>query len=65
MITPCFGDLSINWCSSNQTQLISPWWKGKVSGLDQSALSKAVSLKDSALRVSAVDAALPFFCKVR
>jgi len=62
-LTPCAGDLSINWCSSNQTQ-ISPWWQGKVSGMDQSAISKAVSLKDSALKVSALDLALPFLCKV-
>jgi len=64
-LTPCAGDLTINWCSSNQTQIISPWWQGKVSGMDQSAISKAVSLKDSALRVSGVEVALPFFCKVR
>jgi len=64
-LTPCAGDLTINWCSSNLTQIISPWWQGKVSGLDESAISKGVSLKDSALKVSAVDAALPFFCKVR
>jgi len=63
-LTPCAGDLTINWCSSNQTQ-ISTWWQGKVSGMDQSAISKAVSLKDSSLKVSSVDAALPFFCKVR
>jgi len=63
-ITPCTGDLTINWCSSNQTQ-VSTWWQGKVSGMDQSAISKAVSMKDSALKVSGVDLALPFFCKVR
>jgi len=63
-LTPCAGDLTINWCTSNKTQ-VSTWWQGKVSGMDQSAISKAVSLKDSALKVSEVDLSLPFFCKVR
>jgi len=55
--------LTINWCSSNQTQN-APWWQGKVLGLDESAVSKAVSLKDSTLKVSETNSVLPFFCKV-
>jgi len=63
-LTPCSGDLTINWCGSNQTQIAPFWWQGKVLGLDESAVSKAVSLQGSALKVVGADVKLPFLCKV-
>jgi hypothetical protein len=63
-ISPCNGALTVTWCNSNQSNP-SPWWQGKVEGLNDGAVSNAISFKQpSALKVVANNASLPFICKV-
>jgi len=63
-VSPCEGSLTINWCQG-KNEVISPtWWKEKVAGLEETAISKTVSLKNTNLQVTEEKTELPFFCKV-
>jgi hypothetical protein len=59
----CESKQVIRWCLTNKTSAVS-WWSEKFTGLDNSAVSKYVTLKDGALGAATDTANLPFACKV-
>jgi len=64
-VNPCYGAATIKWCGAANTSGVD-WWRGKVNGLDDAALSKHVSMDGTAGLVLQTDTALelPFVCNV-
>lgn len=59
----CESNQTIRWCLSNKTSTVS-WWSEKFPGLDNSAVSKYVTLKDGVFSAAIDTTNLPFACKV-